>query len=75
MEKKCDFYLSLDSVAHIENAHLLNMLIEQNRPVLSPLLVQPYKTLSNFWSHLTTDERLFARSNDYTEIIQGERRY
>ena len=40
---KCDFYFSVDSDAHIDNSKTLQILIEQNRQVVAPLLLRPYK--------------------------------
>ncbi|XP_069690681.1 procollagen-lysine,2-oxoglutarate 5-dioxygenase 1 isoform X2 [Periplaneta americana] len=70
---KCEYYLNLDSDAHLDNPHTLRLLIEQNRSVVAPLLLRPYKAWSNFWGALTADG-FYARSMDYMEIIHNERR-
>ena len=59
-EVKCDFYFSIDSEAHIDNDQTLKLLIEQNRNVIAPLLIRPYKAWSNFWGALTS-EGYYAR--------------
>lgn len=69
---KCDYYLSVDSDAHLDNFLTLKLLIEQNRNVIAPLLIRPYKAWSNFWGALTSDG-YYARSPDYMEIVQGNR--
>jgi procollagen-lysine,2-oxoglutarate 5-dioxygenase len=63
----------LDAVAHIDNPHTLRLLIEQNRPVVAPVMIRPYKAWSNFWGSLTSDG-FYARSMDYMDIIQNTRR-
>ena len=54
-DTKCDYYFSIDSDAHIDNQHTLRLLIEQNRKVIAPMLVRPYKAWSNFWGALTSE--------------------
>ena len=52
---KCDYYFSVDADAHLDNPHTLKLLIEQNRRVVAPMLVRPYKAWSNFWGALTSE--------------------
>jgi len=73
IKRKCDYYFNLDAVAHIDNPHTLRLLIEQNRPVVAPVMIRPYKAWSNFWGSLTSDG-FYARSMDYMDIIQNTRR-
>lgn len=73
LKRKCDYYFNLDAVAHVDNPHLLKLLIEQNRPVIAPMMIRPYQAWSNFWGSLTADG-FYARSIDYMEIVQGQRR-
>lgn len=93
LKKKCEYYFNVDSLAQIDNPHTLKLLIEQNRPVVAPMMVlkfhecyrtlftvslfsikiRPYQAWSNFWGSLTTDG-FYARSIDYMEIVQGQRR-
>ena len=54
-ELKCDYYLSVDSDAHLDNLFTLKLLIDQNRDVIAPFLIRPYKAWSNFWGALTHD--------------------
>lgn len=72
--KKCSGYLSVDAVAHLDNEHTLKLLVEQQRGIVAPLLIRPYKAWSNFWGAIT-DDGFYARSFDYMEIIKNERRY
>jgi len=69
---KCDYYFSVDSDAFIDNTLTLKLLIEQNRDVIAPFLIRPYKAWSNFWGALTS-EGYYARSPDYMAIVQAER--
>lgn len=72
--KECSGYLSVDAVAHLDNEHTLKLLVEQQRGIVAPLLIRPYKAWSNFWGAIT-DDGFYARSFDYMEIIKNERRY
>ncbi|CAH0558083.1 unnamed protein product [Brassicogethes aeneus] len=71
--KKCDSYLSLDSIAHLDNPQTLKLLIEQNRTIVAPMLTRPGRAWSNFWGSLTA-EGYYARSNDYMNIVWNEKR-
>lgn len=70
---KCDFYFSVDAIAHLDNPFTLKLLIEQNRTVVAPLLPRPGKAWSNFWGALTTDG-YYARSADYMDIVHNHKR-
>jgi procollagen-lysine,2-oxoglutarate 5-dioxygenase len=65
--------LSVDAEAHLDNPFTLKLLMEQNRGIIAPMLVRPYKAWSNFWGALSS-EGFYARSNDYMDIVKGERR-
>ncbi|XP_011701398.1 PREDICTED: procollagen-lysine,2-oxoglutarate 5-dioxygenase 3 isoform X2 [Wasmannia auropunctata] len=71
--KECSGYLSIDAVARLNNEHTLKLLVEQQRGIVAPLLIRPYKAWSNFWGAIT-DDGFYARSFDYMEIIKNERR-
>ncbi|KAK2583072.1 hypothetical protein KPH14_009104 [Odynerus spinipes] len=71
--KDCAAYFSIDGVAHLDNEHTLKLLVEQQRDIVAPLLVRPFKAWSNFWGAVT-DDGFYARSFDYMEIIKNERR-
>ncbi|CAL8072484.1 unnamed protein product [Orchesella dallaii] len=73
IKKNADFIFSVDAEAHLDNPFTLKLLIEQNRGIIAPLLVRPYKAWSNFWGALSS-EGFYARSNDYMELVKGERR-
>ncbi|CAG0886727.1 unnamed protein product [Darwinula stevensoni] len=73
VKKDCEWVLSIESTAHLDNPYALRLLIEQNRTVLAPLMIRPYRAWSNFWGALTSDG-FYARSFDYMDIIQGEKR-
>ena len=55
LDLKCDYYFSVDSVAHIDNEFTLKLLIEQNREVIAPLMIRAYQAWSNFWGALNED--------------------
>ena len=46
---RCDYLFVVDSEVQLDNAHSLKLFIEQNRPVLAPMLIRPYSAWSNFW--------------------------
>ncbi|KAK1117502.1 hypothetical protein K0M31_016535 [Melipona bicolor] len=71
--KECSGYFSIDSVSHLDNEHALKLLTEQQRDIIAPLLVRPYKMWSNFWGAIM-DDGFYARSFDYIEIVKNERR-
>ncbi|XP_071545280.1 procollagen-lysine,2-oxoglutarate 5-dioxygenase 1-like isoform X2 [Panulirus ornatus] len=73
VEQDCQYLFSVDSVAHIDNPYTLKLLIEQNRNVVAPMMIRPYKAWSNFWGAITHDG-FYARSMDYMEIVQNNRR-
>lgn len=73
MENDCQYFFSVDSEAHVDNPYTLKLLIEQNREVVAPMLIRPYKAWSNFWGAITNDG-FYARSMDYMEIVQVQRR-
>lgn len=71
-EFKCDYYFNVDSDAHLDNPLTIQLLIVQNRKVVAPLLVRPFKAWSNFWGALDS-KGYYARSTDYMEIVEGTR--
>lgn len=71
--KECSGYFSIDAISHLDNEHTLKLLVEQQRGIVAPLLIRPYKAWSNFWGAITVDG-FYARSFDYMEIIKNERR-
>lgn len=70
---KCDYYLSVDSDAHLDNMDALRALIETNRTVVAPLLSRHKNLWSNFWGALSPDG-YYARSHDYIQLVKGERK-
>ncbi|XP_034233658.1 procollagen-lysine,2-oxoglutarate 5-dioxygenase isoform X2 [Thrips palmi] len=73
VQRGCDAYLNIDSEAHLDNTKALRLLLETNRGVVAPMLTRPFKAWSNFWGALSTDG-FYARSTDYMEIVNNERR-
>ncbi|XP_031829351.1 procollagen lysyl hydroxylase isoform X1 [Nomia melanderi] len=71
--KECSGYFFIDSVSHLDNEFTLKLLVEQQRGIVAPLLVRPYKMWSNFWGAIG-DDGFYARSFDYMEIVKNERR-
>ncbi|CAF3679853.1 unnamed protein product [Rotaria sordida] len=65
---KCDYLFILDSMAHIDQPDTLIQLINFNRTVIAPMLLQPGQTWSNFWGDYS-DQGFYQRSPDYMDII------
>ena len=74
-ENNCDYYFHLESVVHVDNPNLLTMLIEENRPVLSPLLIRPYQKYSNFWNAISREGSHARSENGYFDVIKRERKW
>lgn len=70
---ECSGYFSIDAEAHLDNKNTLELLVEQQREIVAPLLVRPGKAWSNFWGAIT-DDGFYARSTDYMDIVHNERR-
>ncbi|KAJ8376052.1 hypothetical protein SKAU_G00066320 [Synaphobranchus kaupii] len=68
----CDYYFSIDADVVLTNRQTLKLLIEQNRKIVGPLVSRHGKLWSNFWGALSVDG-YYARSEDYTDIVQGKR--
>ncbi|MCJ8750209.1 hypothetical protein PDJAM_G00259880 [Pangasius djambal] len=68
----CDYYFSIDSDVALINPDILRILIEENKPVIAPMLSRHGKLWSNFWGALSP-EGFYARSEDYIDIVQGKR--
>ena len=62
LDLRCDYYFSVDSVAHIDNENTLKLLIEQNRDVIAPLMIRPYQAWSNFWGALNDEGKVDSRN-------------
>ncbi|XP_060793871.1 multifunctional procollagen lysine hydroxylase and glycosyltransferase LH3 isoform X2 [Neoarius graeffei] len=68
----CDYYFSIDSDVALINPDILRVLIEENKPVIAPMLSRHGKLWSNFWGALSP-EGFYSRSEDYIDIVQGKR--
>ncbi|XP_043260024.1 procollagen-lysine,2-oxoglutarate 5-dioxygenase isoform X1 [Colletes gigas] len=68
---RCSGYFSVDSISHLDNEYTLELLVEQQRGIIAPMLVRPYKMWSNFWGAIM-DNGFYARSFDYMEIVKNE---
>ncbi|RWS24177.1 Procollagen-lysine:2-oxoglutarate 5-dioxygenase 3-like protein, partial [Leptotrombidium deliense] len=73
LKVECDYYLSVDSDARLTNDKTLIKLIEQNRKVISPMLVRHKSVWANFWGAISHDG-FYARSHDYMDIVKNKRR-
>lgn len=72
-EKKCDYLFTVDGTVVLTNKNTLKILIEQNRPVLAPIVSKHGKLWSNFWGALGSDG-FYARSRDYLALVQRQRK-
>ncbi len=71
-EDQCDYLFVIDSIAHLDNPDVLMKLISLNRTIISPMILRPEKTWSNFWGDLT-EEGFYKRSPDYMDIINANK--
>ncbi|XP_041801818.1 procollagen-lysine,2-oxoglutarate 5-dioxygenase 1 isoform X1 [Chelmon rostratus] len=71
-DKDCDYFFSLDIEVVLKNENTLKILIEQNLPVVAPMITRAGRLWSNFWGALSADG-YYARSEDYVDIVQGRR--
>ncbi|CAH1395027.1 unnamed protein product [Nezara viridula] len=71
--KNCKFFFSVDSVVHLDDPTVLQWLIQEQKGVIGPMLLRPYKSWSNFWGSLS-NEGYYARSFDYMDIINNDKR-
>ncbi|KAH0626257.1 hypothetical protein JD844_001140 [Phrynosoma platyrhinos] len=71
-DNTCDYYFSLDADVVVTNPEILQILIQENKKVIAPMMSRYGKLWSNFWGALSPDE-YYARSEDYVELVQGKR--
>ncbi|XP_041655153.1 procollagen-lysine,2-oxoglutarate 5-dioxygenase 1 isoform X1 [Cheilinus undulatus] len=71
-DKDCDYFFSLDIEVVLKNEETLKILIEQNLPIVAPMITRVGRLWSNFWGALSA-EGYYARSEDYVDIVQGRR--
>ncbi|MED6241668.1 Procollagen-lysine,2-oxoglutarate 5-dioxygenase 1, partial [Ataeniobius toweri] len=71
-DKECDYFFNLDIQVVLKNENTLKILIEQNLPILAPMITRAGRLWSNFWGALSADG-YYARSEDYVDIVQGRR--
>lgn len=69
---KSDYYFSVDSSVTISNKQTLQLLIEQNRTILAPMVSKYEKYWSNFWGDVSYDG-YYARSPDYLDLVRKVR--
>ncbi|KAM8754266.1 procollagen-lysine,2-oxoglutarate 5-dioxygenase 1 isoform 1-T1 [Acanthopagrus schlegelii] len=71
-DKDCDYFLSIDIEVVLKEENTLKILIEQNLPIVAPMITRVGRLWSNFWGALSVDG-YYARSEDYVDIVQGRR--
>uniref|UniRef100_A0A8C4HSS1 Procollagen-lysine,2-oxoglutarate 5-dioxygenase 1 n=1 Tax=Dicentrarchus labrax TaxID=13489 RepID=A0A8C4HSS1_DICLA len=71
-DKDCEYFFSLDIEVVLKNENTLKILIEQNLPIVAPMITRAGRLWSNFWGALSVDG-YYARSEDYVDIVQGRR--
>uniref|UniRef100_A0A8C6UVD4 Procollagen-lysine,2-oxoglutarate 5-dioxygenase 1 n=1 Tax=Neogobius melanostomus TaxID=47308 RepID=A0A8C6UVD4_9GOBI len=70
--QNCDYFFNLDIEVVLKNKDTLKILIEQNLPIVAPMITRAGRLWSNFWGALSA-EGYYARSEDYVDIVQGRR--
>ncbi|KAM4563127.1 procollagen-lysine,2-oxoglutarate 5-dioxygenase 1 [Odontesthes bonariensis] len=71
-DKACEYFFSLDVEVVLKNQNTLRILIEQNLPIVAPMITRAGRLWSNFWGALSGDG-YYARSEDYVDIVQARR--
>uniref|UniRef100_A0A8C0X325 Procollagen-lysine,2-oxoglutarate 5-dioxygenase 1 n=1 Tax=Castor canadensis TaxID=51338 RepID=A0A8C0X325_CASCN len=71
-DRTCTYYFSVDADVALTEPDSLQLLIEQNKNVIAPLVTRHGRLWSNFWGALSADG-YYARSEDYVDIVQGRR--
>ncbi|XP_078144153.1 procollagen-lysine,2-oxoglutarate 5-dioxygenase 1 isoform X2 [Centroberyx gerrardi] len=71
-DKDCEYFFSLDIQVVLKNEDTLKIAIEQNLPIIAPMITRAGRLWSNFWGALSA-EGYYARSEDYVDIVQGRR--
>uniref|UniRef100_A0A1A8F817 Procollagen-lysine 1, 2-oxoglutarate 5-dioxygenase 1a n=1 Tax=Nothobranchius korthausae TaxID=1143690 RepID=A0A1A8F817_9TELE len=71
-DNDCDYFFNLDIEVVLKNENTLKILIEQNLPIIAPMITRSGRLWSNFWGALSADG-YYARSEDYVDIVQGRR--
>ncbi|XP_029086075.1 procollagen-lysine,2-oxoglutarate 5-dioxygenase 1 isoform X1 [Monodon monoceros] len=71
-DRGCTYYFSIDADVALTEPKTLQLLIEQNKNVIAPLMTRHGRLWSNFWGTLSADG-YYARSEDYVDIVQGRR--
>ncbi|XP_028266403.1 procollagen-lysine,2-oxoglutarate 5-dioxygenase 1 [Parambassis ranga] len=71
-DKDCEYFFTLDIEVVLKNKDTLKILIEQNLPIIAPMITRAGRLWSNFWGALSADG-YYARSEDYVDIVQGRR--
>ncbi|KAK0156443.1 Procollagen-lysine,2-oxoglutarate 5-dioxygenase 1 [Merluccius polli] len=71
-DKECEYFFSLDVEVVLKNKDTLKILIEQNLPIVAPMITRAGRLWSNFWGALSADG-FYARSEDYVDIVQARR--
>jgi len=71
-DKACEYFFNIDVEVVLKNKDTLKILIEQNVPVIAPMITRVGRLWSNFWGALSADG-YYARSEDYVDVVQGRR--
>ncbi|KAK7094083.1 procollagen-lysine,2-oxoglutarate 5-dioxygenase 1-like [Littorina saxatilis] len=72
VKKNCQYYFTVDALAHLTDPDVLIELIQQNRSLIAPLLSRPEKLWSNFWGALN-NKGYYARSEDYIDVVEDKK--
>ncbi|XP_043103743.1 procollagen-lysine,2-oxoglutarate 5-dioxygenase 1 [Puntigrus tetrazona] len=69
----CEYFFSIDVDVVLKNEDTLKILIELNKPFIAPMMTKPGRLWTNFWGALSADG-YYARSEDYVDIVQRQRK-
>jgi len=70
---RTDYQLTIDSSVSLSTTKTLQLLIQQNRTIITPMMSKYQKFWSNFWGDVSADG-YYSRSPDYLEIVKNKRK-
>uniref|UniRef100_A0AAY4BZ66 PLOD1-3-like GT domain-containing protein n=1 Tax=Denticeps clupeoides TaxID=299321 RepID=A0AAY4BZ66_9TELE len=71
-DPSCDYYFSVDSEVALTNPDVLRILIEENKPVIAPMISR-HGSCGPTSGGALSPEGFYSRSEDYIDIVQGKR--
>ncbi|KAF6021471.1 PLOD1 [Bugula neritina] len=71
IDEKCEYLLSIDSVAQITKPDLLEHLVSLNKSCITPMMVRPGLLFSTFWAE-KNENGYYAQGENYRDHVTYE---